>query len=312
MLNVVLTKMEYRIVRQVLGSRVYVSISESEYREIAIAKDGLVESLSLEEKFDIVLENFYEYEMELLRLSTHQMLFRNLSYSKFHNEINLVNRRIINLLSSCRLYINHSRHHLSNIFNGDQSKKNEIRSNISNEYDTVLGYRVMEALRNYGQHRGFPVQRCTYNSKRVEGDKEDKFLFSITPYLEVEKLDEDGKFNKTVLSELRAIGEKHDIKPLLREYVSSISSIHEKNRALLKDLIEQWERTFHSHIEAFKSKIGSDESIVGLAAVISEENGCYNSPVPIFSDLIEHRMELERKNRNLKSLVSRYVTSEVV
>lgn len=304
--------MEYRILRQVLGSPIFLPISESEYRAIAIAKDGLVNSLYLEEKFDIVLENFYEYEMELLELSTRHMLFRNESYSKFHNEINSINRRIINLLSACRLYIDHSSHHLSDIFDGDQSKKDEVKFNTSHECDTVLGYRAMEALRNYVQHRGFPVQRCTYTSRRVDGDAEDKLLFSITPYIDVKKLDEDGKFNKKILAELREIDEKHDIKPLLREYISSICSIHDKNRTLIRNLIIQWEGTFRSYLEAFRSKVGSDGSMIGLAAVISEENDCYTSPIPIFLDLIEHRTELEKKNRNLGTLVSRYVTSEVV
>lgn len=249
--------------------------------------------------------------MELLRLSTRQMLFRDFSYSKFQNEINSVNRRIVNLLSACRLYIDHSSHHLSNIFNGDEEKKNEVKSYASHEYDTALGYRVMEALRNYVQHRGFPVQRCTYNSKRVEDKEHNKVLFSLTPYLDVVKLKEDGKFKKVVLEELETIGEKHDIKPLLREYVSSISSIHEKNRALLAEFTGQWESTFNRHIETFKLETG-DDSVVGLAAVISGENGTYNSPVSIFFELIKHRRELERKNGNLKSLVSHYVTSEVV
>ena len=304
--------MEYRIVRQVLGNQTFIPITEKEYQDIQIAKEGLVESLFLEEKFDIVLENFYEYEMELLQLSTHQMLFRNLNYSKFQKEINSVNRRIINLLSACRLYIDHSSHHISNIFNGDESKKQEIKSNTSHEYDTSLGYRVMEALRNYVQHRGFPIQRCTYNSKRVVEEGQSKLLFSITPYLDVEKLHEDGRFKKAVLIELREIGDKHDIKPLLREYIVSIISIHEKNRALLKSLIKQWEELLNSKIEAFRAEAGDGESIIGLAAVIYEGNGGYNSPVPIFLELVEHRKELERKNGNLTSLVSRYVTSEVV
>ena len=68
----------------------------------------------------------------------------------------------------------------------------------------------------------------------------------------------------------------------------------------------------NSKIEAFKAVVGDGESIVGLAAVIHESNGCYNSPIPIFLELIEHRAELERKNGNLTSLVSRYVTSEVI
>ena len=212
----------------------------------------------------------------------------------------------------CRLYIDHSSHHLNNIFNGDKSKREEIKLNISHEYEMKLGYRVMEALRNYVQHRGFPIQRCTYNSKRVEGEVQDKLMFSITPYLDVKKLDEDVKFKKTVLNDLRKIGEKHDIKPLLREYIASISTIHDKNRASLKNLIKQWEDLINSKIEAFKTVVGVEESIVGLAAVIHDSNGNYNSPVPIFLELIEHRTELERKNGNLTSLVSRYVTSEVI
>ena len=69
-LGIVKNKMEYRILRQVLDSQAYVTISESEYNDITIARDGLVESLYLEEKFDIVLENIRYSSIKPLMLNT--------------------------------------------------------------------------------------------------------------------------------------------------------------------------------------------------------------------------------------------------
>ena len=48
-----------------------IEITEDEYRAIAAAKDGLITFIGIEQKFDLVLENYAEYERELLGLAVH-------------------------------------------------------------------------------------------------------------------------------------------------------------------------------------------------------------------------------------------------
>jgi hypothetical protein len=49
----------------------------------------------------------------------------------------------------------------------------------------------------------------------------------------------------------------------------------------------------------------------GLAAVLREE-GEIKQPIPVFSDLIEYRRMLQRKNGNLAMLGKRSVSGEVL
>ena len=72
------------------------------------------------------------------------------------------------------------------------------------------------------------------------------------------------------------------------------------------------ENTLFSMIDLFKDNFGEDEPIIGLAAVKKENDGTYNGIVPIFTEFIEHRRELENKNRTLSTLENRYVTSEII
>lgn len=304
--------MPFALTKEVLGCGLFVDISEEEYRAISVSKNCLFEALYLEQKLDIVIEDYIEFEMELLASSTRQMVNRDQDYSWFQEEGNKINRRIVNLLSACRLYLDHSMHHLSNIY-GEKSEHIESINKIrSEEYDSKLGYRVMEAMRNYVQHRGFPIHKWTYNSKRIEKQDKDQLLFTLTPFIKIQQLQEDHKFKASVLMEIEKIGAEIDSKPLIREYISGIATVHDSIRAILEKDILNWEKTLFTYIDRFKEKISPEESIIGLSAVITGDRGTYSEIVPIFTEFIEHRKELEKKNKTLKNLGVRFVTSEII
>jgi hypothetical protein len=44
----------------------FIEISEAEFQTLKCAKESLITVLNIEEKFDAVLENYSEYERELL------------------------------------------------------------------------------------------------------------------------------------------------------------------------------------------------------------------------------------------------------
>jgi hypothetical protein len=299
--------MNYCITRLVHGCNIRVDISEEDFRDIKESKKYLLECLLLEEELDAVMESYLEYEMSMLLSTSKQMLFHNHGYGWFRIEINAIARRIFNLLSSGRLYLDHCVHHLKNIY-GHSDVIDAIKDKITREYDSRLGYRVMEALRNHVQHRGFPAHAWTYGSKRVDNEEKHHLSFTVVLHLEVEKLREDGKFKKAVLEELASIDEKIDIGPLIREYVASIGSIHEEIRSILREDIKRWEKVLVSCDDRYKEKAGSEGESAGLAAVSEDDNGSRRDKVSIFFDFIKHRQELMKKNRKLDSLAIRYVT----
>jgi hypothetical protein len=303
--------MKYGITKLVLGYSPFIAITEDEYKAIKASREFLFEALYLEQKLDLVTENFIEYEMILLSYSARQMMFPYLNYMRLQNEINNINRRIVNLLSACRLYLDHCIHHLNNIYRDKTEKIEMVINQIKIEYDSNLSYRVLEALRNYVQHRGFPVQKVIYNASRVEEDDNWQILFSITPYIRTKELQEDDKFKKTVLDELKKLGEEIDIKPFIREFITSIGNIHKKVREVLKKDIQQWEEIIYNCIQKFRDKTNS-ENIIGLGIAIQEGEDIYSESVSIFTDFIEHRRELEQKNTLIGSLAKFYVTNQIV
>jgi hypothetical protein len=107
--------MDYGLARLLLGSPKFVAITEDEYTDIRRRREILREALFIEEKFDLVVDNYLEFETDLLDSAAREMVRGVSSWTAFQGERNQMNRRIVNLLSSCRLYLDHTHHHLSNI-----------------------------------------------------------------------------------------------------------------------------------------------------------------------------------------------------
>jgi hypothetical protein len=87
----------------VVGLKDYcVEISSKDFDLLKMARTHLFEALSIEEKLNLVLENYAEFEQELFNCSVNNMLFRADDWSSGIDEIHVVNRRIINLLTTGR------------------------------------------------------------------------------------------------------------------------------------------------------------------------------------------------------------------
>ena len=74
------------------------------------------------------------------------------------------------------------------------------------EYDKSVGYRIMEALRNYIQHRGEATKGISYPSQiewREEGDP--LWNFRLDLMLDMEALRRDKRFKRSVLQEIESL-----------------------------------------------------------------------------------------------------------
>jgi hypothetical protein len=302
--------MKYGITQLRLDMHTFFELSESEYKGVLTSKNNLIESLYIEEKLNILIENYKEFEMELMDSSVSQMLFPIFNESWYSNQRNQINRKIVNLLTACRLYLDQIPHHLNNIYGKKSSNTNFIKQQISEVYDSHLSYRIMEALRNHVQHRGFPIHTCSYHRKRIENEEKIYFLHTLTPQINIEELKNNKKLKKSVLDEMKILGENIDIKPITREYIESIGKIHEKIRKMLSEDITSWQKNIDSVIHQFKMKYGED--LVELAAVSVEDDGSYNESTQLFKEFVNRRLELERKNYTFKGLSSQYATNQSI
>ena len=118
--------------------------------------------IGVEQKFDLLLQNYADYERELLNISLHQAVYRDLDWRGIQGDIAIITRRLSNLLSAARLYVDQIAQDLHDAFGSQHQVSNEIKVKLSTEYDARLGYRVMEAVRNMMQHRSLPIHRLSY------------------------------------------------------------------------------------------------------------------------------------------------------
>ena len=155
---------------------------------------------------------------------------------------------------------------------------------------------MIEALRNYAQHRGLPVFQLQYNITFRPESSNNQLEHTITPSLCVTRLREEKGFKASVLNELEALGELIDLKPLVRQYMESIGRIHLFIRELLTHDIAKWDSATLELQNLFRERFGEDKPAdrtsifshdnVGLALVAREDNAEVVESVYIIEDLI--------------------------
>lgn len=300
--------MLYKLSRMVLGSSAYAEISSQEFTEIVKAKECLIEALYIEEKFSLIVDNYLEFEIDLLEGAARSMIRFKANYGEFQLDRTRVNRRLINLLSTCKSYVDQSKIHLANIFGRQSDVLSEFKKDL--ETETGVAYRVMSEVRNFAQHRGYPIHSVSYPAKWTGVEDSAKLQFSMVPLIDMKEIQEDPKFDRQVVNLLRSKDEKIDVRPLIRDYLATLGGIHEKMRGRLNPYLNEWEMIIVSAIERFKAQCGEEKSIVGLAALAKEDRGKISQEVPLTTSFIEYRKGLEAQAPSLSTLARRYVTSE--
>jgi hypothetical protein len=283
----------------------FTEISEDEFKRVRRAKHSLVRILSLEAKFDLMLENYVDFERKLLELGLYQMIYSDLSWGSMHSDIQNLNRRITNLLSSGRLYLDHIMHDVAALDSTEDTVVASLRTKCSEQYDRRLGYRVMEALRNHTQHRGLPVHQLSYPAS-WEPPLRKNLVYRVVPSLKVAELREDGHFKASIIRELDEVGPTVPVTPLVREYVEGLSSIHEAFRDLSQKDIQDWEAHFEWAWKCYADTTGDPRRTIRV--VVVDDGGQFTESEDIFEDLIGERKNLVKKNAVLTNLALRFVS----
>lgn len=300
--------MEYGLTRLILDKKAFLPLDHDGFERARAAKDLIVEALGGEEKFNLLLENFAEYESELLQLALHGIVFADTSWSDSIAKIHTINRRLLNVLSAGRLYLDQTRHSVSSIFGDRSPELGAIKTKMSEEYDARFGYRVMEALRNFVQHRGLGVHHITHQSWWVELEDEHRCRHTLVPSLQIRDLQEAGGFKSSVLEELEEKGERVDLRPLVREYVTGIARVQEEFRRLCRSKVEDATGYFAELMARYREE--GEEDILGLAAVQRAEDGTIMESVQIFEDLLQRRTWLAQKNSRSQYVDKHFVIGE--
>lgn len=288
---------------QVLGAVPEIEIAPAQFEALQSAHLALVAGGAIEEKFEILLSNYIDLEKEILSVSADQMVRGEVSYPRMFEARMALNRMLINLLTTTRLYLDHLPHHANDIVG--KARQPEVVTLLRQEYDADFRYRFMEALRNYVQHRGFPAHGISFPSRIVE-DKRRDFIFSLEFSSLRQRLSDDEKFKKTVLDESP---DQVDLKACCRYYVERLSAIHHKVRDTTGPALDAARaliaKTMADYQDAYKRKP------IGLAALRRDEHGKTELAIPLLLDWDDIRVDLLKRNKELVNLRDRCVTNAI-
>lgn len=300
--------MDYGITRRTADCSEFFPISKEDFETILVSRDRFFNALQIEDVFDLLIENFVEFENDLLNLSMRRMLFHDWDWSTFRGDMALINRRLLNLLATARAYRDHTQRIISVTYGSQSDLLVRLAGSFSHQFDSSEGFRVMEALRNYSQHRGLLVFRLSYNNSLDTPRRLDsRSQCTCIPCLSLKTLREDRAFKTIVLDQLDPTADLLDIRPLVRQYISGFGSAHRQLREWMKDDVSRWRDALLSVQDRYQAECESQ--VLGLAAVERDFRGGTVRHVQVFRDFLFEYDRLVRKNLRMDRIELKYVSS---
>jgi len=283
-----------------------IDLTEQEYAAIKTAQNILTNGLSMEEKYDLVISNYLDFEEALLNSALHSMIKGEYTYHNFFLIRALFNRRVVNLLTAARLYRDQLQRHVESASPDDRNAKQTIRQLFSKEYDLSFEYRFMEELRNTVQHFGFPVHWTNFGPSWDSLGEQGNLQFSVDVWSRKTNLEADDSFKGSILEEAP---DEIDLKKTVRKYVEAISRVHIGARALVQESILAARSAIEKAISRYRTEYSG--SMVGLFVIRVSDEGEFVDRIPVMLEWDDIRVQLEKRNKLLRNLSKRYVSSKI-
>ena len=87
--------MRYGLKNEVLGNFPFYKLTKEQYDECQFLVDCLQKIVTIEEIYGLLIENYREFEMEILECSLQKIIYTNPDMDKTRTGISHINRRII-------------------------------------------------------------------------------------------------------------------------------------------------------------------------------------------------------------------------
>jgi hypothetical protein len=284
---------------QRLGNRGYERrpVSPENYRALSDALQGAKTLVVIEERLNLLLGNYREFEKGLLDLALDRALFLSTDLNLLRDGYYEVNRLLLNVMAAARLYLDHVPHLLGAFPSGSGGGEEAFQNARKRQFGERFGFRVLEALRNYAQHREFPAHSVSAGSRVDRSAAEHRVLYSVTPYVVLARLREDGKFKASTLKELEATGQEQvSLTPLVREYMSGIGHVHLSIREGVGSDLKRWAERIDW---AIREVTGDGKDRGNLIRLLAEgDDGVQRASHDVFSGNIDRIRWLQDRNAN--------------
>lgn len=290
-----------------LGTRPTIDISEEEFRTIDEAKNSYGHILRVEENFNAVMEDYVGLEEIILRHTLHYLAFRSGDHVSFQTMRNDINRSILHLLSTARLYRN-ALHKHGKVLLRKSGNVRALDRMLADSSDQPMSYRMVEALRNYCQHSDFPISSMSAGSRwemDAKSREKERAAYYVVPAMDAVSVSNDRRTACDVKEALLKEGPRAPFLGHIRKFVEHLGLIHSRFRDLLRESEQEWTDVMKTAIARYRNALKPDEKLL-LVLAVSREKTTANK-VELFDELFEYRKYFSRKNGSQVNLSKRYV-----
>lgn len=286
----------------VIGPAPKIPISDAQFEAAKAARVVLAAAFALEESYDLLIGNYIEVEQELLTAAAANAARGVNTYEDFFELRSTVNRRVVNLLTASRLYLDQAPQHLATCAQNPTTARADFKQRTNDHYDASFSYRFLEALRNHVQHCGLAVHRLSINNKWNGAGETRELELSIQPFAEKRYLADDAQFKRRVLDETP---DQVVLTKVIREYLQCLGNVHSLVRSHVAVNVEAARSTIQQHLSTYGA--ANDGQTIGLAAFKGGLAG-QQETVPLFLGWDDVRMKLVARNSTLTALGRHVVT----
>ena len=129
--------------------------------------------------------------------------------------------------------------------------------------------------------------------------------------LGVDLFELDGSFKAKVLEEAKKVDPLPDLKLMVREYIDGIRKLHSFIRDSINTVVTNADDELDKTLKAYKA-LDSDQSDAGVAVIRMNEPPTFEVMFYLFSERIEYRNALVRRNHVAGEFAKSYISSEVL
>ena len=284
-----------------------IRINKEQFSEYKNAKQTLDNALQFEEKYEIVIHSYIEFEEELTRILIESVVRKPIDYLDFFNIRLTSSVKIMTLLNSAKLYTDSLPKYVKDCFEDSEKKeikKKEIQDILNKEMKENWYYGFAFILRNHGQHNNLLIHNCRLNPKWYDDRKQKEYSLGI--FVNKKALSKDERsMKKNNIEIFQKMKEEVDLVLAIRHYIETISKIHIEARKLVDSRVNEARKLVESAINKF-----TEPTEFIFLHIIHQSNIVEENWISLRWDDI--RLSLLKKNKlPLTNLHKSYVTTQI-
>jgi hypothetical protein len=292
------------------GRWISATITANQYEAVKRVRDICLFALHREEQFKIIIDNYFEFECELLKLAERQLIFGTENFNASKPRI-LLNRRLANLLTACRGYREIHTELMAIVFGKEHDAYTMVKRHLDALGETTeanADFRFVEQLRNYAQHHKMPIHSAAL-SVHLREIGLPGIEYSVIPDASRNVLLEHGRTGKGIGDLLSDQPDRIDLRKPLRGYMSRLVSLHKEICEIIAEDVSQSTASFRQAEEEYSSINGVPADLVHLALL--SENEEIVDQVALVYQMLDYQEELAKENDVASDFTDRSATNAV-